>query len=303
MSFFDRFLGRRGDDDSLAAPVANPSLETPPSFTLLFPAPLDLDAAGLELMLRNYHPELELATVEFTPLTSERAPEDGEPEPNLIGLAAWKDHVVKLVGFDHPVPEELFSHCVDPSHIVEELKADARQHQAHVMLVYAGYVDDPTERMVALAVVATALTHFGAVLLLNEPARTAFPAEAMLADDDGADPLRGWRELPIPLFYAGLVKYEVEGDERIWIRTHGCPELGLPDLAVLADGHHKGNDTFDLFASVLNYLRSTGSEFEPGAVLDMGEAGRFTLRESRPTEYWLRSTGPLFVLEPGDAAE
>ena len=72
--------------------------------------------------------------------------------------------------------------------------------------------------------------------MLNEAARSAFPAEALLAEEPDQDALETLRAMPIPLLYGGFVKIEIEDEPGVWIRTFGNRHLNLPDLAFKAEG-------------------------------------------------------------------
>ncbi len=256
-NFFERFFGRAIPRPG-GEPVANPRLESPLSLQLLFDAPLDLDGDGLTLALRSFHPELASASVEVVDV-SKAEPVSGttnDEPPTFLGLAGWGRQTIKLVGFNFPMPRQPVEACVRPAHIPTDLKDAAFAHQSHVLLYYAGYEPDPHEQYVGLAAVAAALARFGATIVMNEPARTAIPASALLPhDDDPGDFLAMLRTLPVPMLYGGFVKLEVDGEPGVWMRTFGNPLLRLPDLAYRAAGHHEGAMLFEAFGHMLYYLR------------------------------------------------
>ena len=64
MDLRDRFFGK-GTPEPGGLPVANTLVADPPSFQLLYPTPLDLDADALTQALRDYHSELAQATAEL----------------------------------------------------------------------------------------------------------------------------------------------------------------------------------------------------------------------------------------------
>jgi hypothetical protein len=244
-------------------------------------------AARLTAALRAYHPWLLHARCEID-CTNPDAP---------FGLAGWDDHVIKVVGFTQPLPMDVTARCVKPAHYAPEYKRLALAHQAHVQLYYAGFASSPLEQYVALAVVAGALATCGAVGVLNENARTSMPGEILAARDYVGDRLELLRTLPITTLYAGFVKYEVGQAAGLWMRTHGCELLGLPDLAFLASAHHEGERVFELFASVLNHLLITRERLAEGDTLQLGVD--WNLRARRPwlLEAFLENDGDLLVLE------
>ncbi|MDB5309612.1 MAG: hypothetical protein JWO38_3814 [Gemmataceae bacterium] len=306
MDLHDRFFGR-GTPTLGGPPVANPAIERPLSLQLLFDAPLDLDPDALTLALRTYHPELAAATAELLAVPRQ-GPPDGHPEndsgPGLIGLVGWGRHVVKLIGVNGPMPENVVELCVRPAHYDDELKQDAYRAAAHVLLYYAGYEDDPLERYVALAAAAGALARFGGVVVMNEDARTSVPAAVLLPhDEDEGDMLTSLRSFPIPFLYGGFVKLEVEGVPGVWMRTYGNSQLGLPDLAFHAGDHHEGTFAFNTFGNMLEYLRDSGRPFAPGHTMQVGPDTYFRLRDPAEGECYLESDGEMLVCERITAAE
>jgi hypothetical protein len=289
MGFFDWFLGRSEQGETTQSPlVANPKIENALSLQLLFPNRPRLESQQLTASLRRYHPSLAEAQFEVEPEFSAR----GTP----LGLAGWGKHVIKLVGFDVPMPREVVERCVQPSHYGPDLKQKARAHQAHVIVYYAGYEASPLEQYVALAVVAGTLASHGAIVVVNESAHTSFPASPLAVGAAEGDALEDLRTLPLLLLYCGFVK--MDGDPRgVWMRTYGNHLLGLPDLAHLAEGHHQGQMIFDLFSNVLSYLLSSQAHFDAGHTMQMGAGTFMRLRAPTPEEPFLDSAGKLFVAE------
>lgn len=302
MDLRDRFFGR-GVPQFGGLPVANRRLTDPPGFAVLFPSAPGLDADALTTVLRDYHPELAEATAELLAVPQQPGADPTAP-PTTIGLIGWGRHVVKVVGFDSPMPAGAVERCVQPAHYEPALKEEAYRHAAHVLLFYAGYDPDPLEQHVALAAAAAGLAHFGAMVVLNEVARTSIPALALLPHvEDNGDTLRTLRQFPLPLLYAGFVKVEAEGEPGVWMRTYGCRAFNLPDLALRADGHHQGSATFNLFANLLAHLRESGKPFVPGDTLNVGEDMYLRVRERTPAEWFLELDGELLVVEPIPPAE
>src|SRR5437868_6140167 len=97
MGLFDRFFGRGGEEPAdTGKPTANPALENPLSLQLLFAERPALDAGALMRTLRAYHPEMAAAACEIDSASGAQ----GTP----LGLIGWEKHVVRLVGFDVPMP-------------------------------------------------------------------------------------------------------------------------------------------------------------------------------------------------------
>jgi hypothetical protein len=300
MELLGRFFGRGQHRDG-GLPVANPLLVDPLSVQVLFNThPLVLPAEQIQAALRAYHPELSAATVELTELPAQDAPADAPGSPSaVVGLLAWGDHVVKLVGFNAPMPASAVERCVAPAHYPADIKQQAYEHTAHVLLYYAGYDPNPLEQYVALVVATAALVPHGAIVALNEQARTSVPAWVFLPnEEDQGDTLSAMRSLPLPFFYAGFVKLEVAGEEGVWMRTYGCHSFNLPDLAMRTEGHHRGSATFSLFSNMLDYLRYERQTFAAGDTIGTSEGDYLRLRLRKSDEWFLDGDEPLFVLEP-----
>jgi len=303
MGLAERFMGRADADDAPGEMVANPAIQRSPSYQLLFSGKFDLDENALAQAIRSYHPSLARARAELLDVALDDAPP--EQEQSVIGLAGWGNHVIKMVGFKLPIPQNVFDTCVRPAHFGQQLKEDAKQHQSHVLLYYAGYETDPLEQFVAMTVVASALARFDGILLLNESGRSAFPAAALVVEEPEQDSLDMLRAMPIPLLYSGFVKIEIEDQPGVWMRTFGNSYLKLPDLSFKAEGHHQGSEIFDLFANMLAYLRESAKKFAPGHTMQVGEEIYLRLRAPAEDEWFLESDGEMLVTEkiaPGEVA-
>ena len=161
---------------------------------MLFTGGIGLDPAAVTAGLRAYHPTLANTRCELAGGLNQ--------EGKLFGLIGWGDHVIQLVGFAQPMPSDHVEVCVAPSHYPQPLKEQARAHRSHVLLWYAGGEESVVEQYVALAVVAGVLADFGAIAVLNETARTSFPAAALSGRVTG-DMLHQLRTLPLPACTAG----------------------------------------------------------------------------------------------------
>jgi hypothetical protein len=215
----------------------------------------------------------------------------------VLGMVGWEKHVIQMVGFDVPYPAAAFEACVAPAHYPQELKQQARSHNAHVILRYAGQESSPFEQFVALAATAGALARLGAIVVLNESGHTSFPAAALSGLDSASDILDLLRELPLPILYCGFVKLEVEGVPGVWMRTYGAPLLGLPDLAGHATGHEEGRRYFDIFDSIFRYLRGSSARLAAGHTMQIDEEEFLRFREPNEEEEFLQSGAELLVVE------
>jgi hypothetical protein len=289
MSIFTRFFGQHREEGGGTQLIANPQIETPLSLQLLFDRRLRLQSSDVTAALQAFHGSMANARCEIDPTLGE--------EGKIFGLAGWANHVVKLVGFDLPMPAEAVESCVAPSHYPKELKDRARSHSGHVLLFYAGYESSPHEQYVALASAAGALSQFGAIVILNEAGRTSLPAAALSGSNVDCDIIELLRTLPLAIFYCGFIKYEVDGTPGVWMRTYGAHLLGLPDFAAHASGHDEGQRYFDIFENIFSYLRDSGSALAAGHTIQVEEHEYLRCRERSEDEYFLDSDGELLVAE------
>ena len=289
MSIFSRFFGRNENDDRVTQLVANPQIENPLSLQLLHEGQLCLQSDEMTAALRSYHTSMATARCEIDQALSE--------EGKIFGLAGWGSHVIKLVGFDCPMPTEAVESCIAPSHYPQQLKDRARSHSGHVLLYYAGYESSPYEQYVALAAVAGALSDLGVIVVLNESAHTSFPAAALSDAEVDGDIIELLRTLPLAILYCGFVKYEVEGMSGVWMRTYGAHLLELPDFAAYASGHDEGQRYFDIFENIFAYLKDSGAVLGAGHTMQVGEHEFLKCRERTEDEYFLESDGDLLVAE------
>lgn len=295
MSIFSRFFGKK-EVDSEIKPVedvvelmANPNITDALAFVVLFPEQLNIDPVLLKTKLREYDPSMQSAMVDI------------EPELNAsgttFGLVGWGKHVVRLVGFDAPIPHDTLDVCVGPAHYSDEYKDQAYQHQSNLILYYAGYETDPIQQYVALSAVVGALADMGAIIVINESAHSSLPTVVFSHKDASGSMFEMIESLPLLMLFCGFVKYQVDGVQGVWLRTYGAYHLSMPDFAVLAAGHEESEYYFEMFSNLYAYLQSSGATFSDKDTMQVGEDAYMRLRHALPEEYFLQSKGQLFVAE------
>lgn len=119
----------------------------------------------------------------------------------------------------------------------------------------------------------------------------------------GDESLELLRSLPLNMLYCGFVKYEVEGVQGVWMRTYGAGRFGLPDFAVLAEGHHQGEQYSNMFNNIMAYLLDSGAELAAGHTMQIGEDRYMKLREPLEAEYFLHGPQAVLVTEIIDASQ
>jgi hypothetical protein len=290
MSMFSRFFGKRNDDDlSVGQLVANPKSEPLIGLDVLFANKPKLNSQNLSSAMRTFHSSMRSAKAEIDPALA--------AEGKFLGLVGWGKHVIRLVGFDLPMPKDATEACIAPAHYPQDLKQRAREHQAHLLLYYAGSEDSILEQYVALAAFSGVLARLGAIVVLNEAAHTSFPADALTGDRVDGDIIELLRTLPLLILYCGFVKCEVERVPGVWMRTYGCHLFGLPDFAAHAPGHDHGQRFFDTFENVLAYLRNSGSKLASGHTAQVGPNDYLRFRAPTADERFLDSEREIFVAE------
>jgi Domain of unknown function (DUF4261) len=288
MTFFERFS---------TAQRPGPAL----SLQLVFTDALPQDVVEMTRFVRGYCPEMAEAIVEL--VVASEVPEvrslvsETGPAVTTVGLIAFGNHIIKLAGFDAPMPYGPIASCVEPAMMPPEVKQDAARHRSHVLLYHGGPEDDPNECYLALTCVAGAMASLGAIAILNEEARTAVPGFDLIPDpeEDIQATIRG---LPLLYLYAGFVRTNIGAPDHPWVRTFGCHHFGLPDLAIQANGYGEMSDIFRWMNAMLNYIRETDSRFQPGQIIALTDDLKFQAREPHPTELdFLDSDGEMVVLE------
>lgn len=305
MDFLDRFRGTpAGALQPLTAKQSDRA--TPLGLQVLFPKAPGFTAEQLTTALREYAPAMAEARAELVAAKELAESPFGPPKPGMpvedrFGLLSWGRHVIQLIGCDAPMPYGPVETCLPSAMMDPALKQAAVEHQAHVLLYYAGQETDPVEQYVALSVAAGSMVHFQAMVVLNELARAAAPASDLYPDDHETDPFEVLRQLPIPYLWGGFVKMDVGDPDRPWVRTFNNYNLGLPDFSRLLSSHNETAHAFRLFASFLGYLRQSGEQFRPGEVAETTENQLFGFRTPTEEEWFLESPGEMLVIT--DAVE
>lgn len=291
-----RFIG--GDPEQArkhGQPVINTALENPICLQVLFDDPPKWESADLTRRLREYHRSMAKGTFEV-----DQAGTEGQA---AYGLAAWGKHVVRFLAFDAPIPESVIENCVGPAHYKPPVKKRARNNRAHALLYYAGTEEDRLEQYVALACAAGSLAGLDASVVTNETGHSSIPAGVLAPGQADSDQIELLRTLPLLHFYCGFVKYEIEGDDGVWMRTYGAHEFDLPDFAFHAKGHHQGEEIFEIFSNTLNYLLESKAELAVGHTMQVGPDMFVRLRDREDEEHFLESDGEMMVMEEIDETE
>ena len=287
MGIFDSFRKPKPD-----APATSDGA----ALQLLLTQPLASDFGALQTQIRAHDAALKAASV--TGIGTDEVPQRGAM---FVGEVAWGAHVVHVVAMPFPMPDEVVEKCVQPASYAQEIKARVREQNAHALLNYTGKSANVHEQFVAVALVAGALSGAQGLAILNEGARTSLPAT--LLTDETMKPSEFWRTLPPLYLFAGFVKYEIEGESGVWMRTHGLEKFGLPNLATLTTGHDQGEKTFGIFTNVASYMMEMGPVLAAGHTMQIAETQTMKLRDLAADEAALNDGAPVLVAEFIDASE
>lgn len=262
----------------------------PLNLQLLFSELIGLASASLTHTLQKLHPSLAKVRVEV--FTGALIP--GKDEVVQMARVMWGRHNVQVLLVDTPLHSEITEQIVELAHYEDELKARARAHPSHAMLLYRGQEEDPLEQYIALSMIAVGLAPLGALVVANASAYTSCPASPLIPRP-GEDLNQVLRSMPLTALFVGFVKLLVEGTKGVWMRTCGAPLLGLPDLAWCARSHDEGLDVLHRFNGILHTMRDAGVVLSEGDLVEDG-ALNWTLRKPRANEGFLDSPRML-VLE------
>lgn len=276
--------GQKAVAPATAEPAA-PQAPTPMRLQVLFPKPPQLDGQTLVRLLERMHPSFRGSKLEVM-----------EDKDGARGLAIFANHAVQILVRAHPLPKEAAEYAIGPAQYKPELKEIARAHSAYLVLNYQGQEESPWEQLIALAAVAALLTQQGATTVANVDACTSVPASVFEQIFKSPDPIGMLRSMPPAILYCGFVRYAPAGDPGVWMRTHGCQRLGLPNLALHRESHGEGEKTFQLFNAVLNHMRENNQPLAAGQTLQVG-ATTVNFRDPRSGEPFEETPGELLILE------
>jgi hypothetical protein len=264
--------------------------QDPLHLQVLFPQPVWLTADALTSRLRELHPSLAQAHVEI--MTGALVP--GSDQLAQLARVRWEKHTVHVGFFETPMPPGMLEQTVDFALLDETLRARARAHTAHAVIVYKGEEKDPLEQYTVLAKIVAALVPLGAIVAVNPNGFTSYPAHDLTARP-GEDLDEMLHTLPLMALFVGFVRVQVAGVKGIWIRTCGAPLLDMPDLAMHTRDYEEGPRAFLIFKNIFAAMRDSGVRFSPGDMVDDGEV-QWKFRKPRGKEGFLHSSRML-VLE------
>ena len=241
----------------------------------------------------------------FDPLLAEGQVERFENDAFVV---TWDGGAVRLHSVASPMDPAALDRCLLSPHLDERWKARARIHEAHVILQSAAVDTTAPEQLAALSAIARALLTDNVIAVINETAPNAAPASLLRT----ADSLAALSDLPLPALFVGFRALTASGQP--WTRTTGAALLGLPDLAMRAQGTQALARAFNTVSDVYRYIAgglSTSTHYDPVARASYGtaatfsagdtievEGGTWIVREPEPEEDFLESDGTMLVLEP-----
>ncbi|MBI9051008.1 MAG: hypothetical protein JEZ00_16420 [Anaerolineaceae bacterium] len=184
MSLLSRYIGKKVHNASL---IVNAAMKMPNNLQVLLFDHIDFTDLELMIALRAFDRSLSSALCKHDETNNQ-----GNGQVYLLG---WQDHVIRLVRYYKSMPGEVVEPCILVSDYSHEMKEKARNHKGYINLDYVGYDSDPLQQYAALAAVAGTLVNFGALVVLNQSARTSLPVATLAKEDrDKMRVLRGIAE-------------------------------------------------------------------------------------------------------------
>ena len=313
MGIFDRLFGRKQPDAAPAeqTPAPAPAQQLAPSapeappepqpvaqesgepgesvplrLQVLFPKPPKLDGQAFIRTFERLHRSMLGAKLEVE-----------EDAAGARGKAIWGRHIVEIFVRNHPMPKDAAERAIAPAHYRSDQKDQARAHGAYLLLNYRGSDPSPWNQYAALTAVASIFTRQGATTIANSDALTSVPASALQQIFGTTDAWGMLLAMPPAVLYCGFAKYNAPDGKGVWMRTHGCERLGLPDLAMLASDHSEGMRVVNLFNEVIGSVRQSNSAPTGGSTLELTPHVSVRFRDPNPGELFERERGHLLVLE------
>lgn len=184
----------------------------------------------------------------------------------LHGYAEFDSHVVRVAGFDAPLPESVVSVTIDTSAWQGEVREEMKAHKAHLLLFHEGGGKDVPERMIALYKLAAVLGGEELLGVVHESGWTSAP-RGIVRDFLDANELVMMREGLPPVVFWGFLPFR--GEDETWYATKGAHIFGVPDLVVLGRG--EGNrEVMDLLHNIFLYM-VRAKRIEAGHTMQLGE--------------------------------
>jgi hypothetical protein len=186
-----------------------------------------------------------------------------------------REHTLRVLSFRVPVREDLAQACLQVAHLGPEQKEELASHAAHALVVHDS--EEPgADGLIALYETAWALRGAEgaqeAIVGVINPITCMCLTTDMLAQTMAPEFVEAVRANPAEslALWLGFVKL-FKPDGTTWLVTRGGPLVGLPDLAWLAKDLAETDRVYELFAGVLEYAYTTGTELVVGDAVDFGE--------------------------------
>ena len=225
--------------------------------------------------------------------------EQGDPREkdarNMLGEAEFDSHVVRMVGFGGPLPDEVQQKTIYVSAWKGPVLERLKNHKAHVMIFHESGGKDPTERFVALYKLAASMGGEQAAGVAIEPCWTCASDEA-LRDFTDAERLKLMSEATPPILFLGILPFK-EADET-WVATKGAHLWAVPDLA-MEKGELNNPEIFELLHQIFLYMKE-GNTVAPGHTMQRAEELflKFSeLPEDHQYADWLRGAEHTLLVE------
>lgn len=163
----------------------------------------------------------------------------------------------------HPQSAELEA-SLRSAHYEQALKTAARNHHGFIRAKWIAGSPVDLDAMVTLAGVLGALYSPNALVVIHAAGHASLPAQALAPEPIDGRRLAILHAFPLGLLFVGFTKYEIEGQEGIWMATHNAALLGLPEFAMHVPDHSWGQTVLDIFDRLHRHALKNGAIFTAG---------------------------------------
>lgn len=218
--------------------------------------------------------------------------EFADAEQGMLHAEIWFDgHLIRVIGFDAPVPEEVVKNAIDCAHWKKEDKAPMRTHRTHIVCQYLEGEAYPNQQMLAMNKVAGCFLAHGLIGCVDPDAWNCVPAhvlQEMLTEQNQIT----FAEHPPLIVWAGFVKFFTDNDH-IWFCSKGFHRWGVPDFAWLGP-MSEAEQAWELFQALFHYVLDNDVNLNVGDTAQFGD--NLILRFAAVTDYEEYLNGPLGTL-------
>jgi hypothetical protein len=181
------------------------------------------------------------------------------------------DRTLRVAARGAPLAKELVDECLPVAHLSPDQKEELAIHAAHALLVHEGDAPPGPAGLVALYRTAWALRDDATLGVVNPVTWMCLTTEMLgeTVQPEFVDAVLASPAESLAL-WLGFVKL-FKPDGTTWLLTRGGWLVDLPDLAWLARDLAETESVLSMFASILDYVFTSGTRLEPGHTIDFSD--------------------------------